>query len=87
LGSTSNPVAQNRPFFHPTELYAQSGRRDGSGLVRVAGSRERINPGGRKAATAVHSISFPPTLTLSDETNDSFSSSHPIGILPGIVNN
>jgi hypothetical protein len=81
----NNPGAQNFPFFQPTALYAQSGRAGAFGISRVAGRNVRIYPGGRKAATAVDSNSFFPNLTFLEETKDLFSSSHPIGILPGKV--
>jgi hypothetical protein len=51
----------------------------------VAGRSVRIYPGGRKAAIAVHSTSFFSNLTFLEEIKDLFSSSHPIGILPGKV--
>jgi hypothetical protein len=51
----------------------------------AAGRRVRTYPGGRKAATAVASTSFSPNLTFLEGTKDLFSSSHPIGILPGKV--
>ena len=55
------------------------------GVSFVAGRSVRIYPGGRKAAIAVHSTSFSPNLTFFEETKDLFSSSHPIGVLPGNV--
>jgi hypothetical protein len=51
----------------------------------VAGSSVRIYPGGRKAATAAHSISFLLLFIFSNRMKLLLSSSHPIGILPGKV--
>jgi len=81
----NNPVAQNFLSFQPTALYAQSGSVGGFGFSSVAGRRVRTYPGGRKAATAVHSTSLPPNLILVDGTNSLFSPSHPTGNLPGKV--
>jgi len=81
----STPVAQNFPSFQPTELYAYSGRIVAPGLRCVAGSNVRTYPGGRKAATAVHSNSLPPILSLCDEVKAPVSSSHATGIRPGMV--
>ena len=81
----NNPVAQNFPFFQPTALYAQSGRVGALGSNFVAGRSVRIYPGGRKAATAIHSSSLLFNSAFLEETKDFFSPSHPIGILPGKV--
>jgi hypothetical protein len=81
----NNPVVQNFPCFHPTALYAQSGRVGALGISCAAGRRVRIYPGGRKAATATHFTSFFPNFTFFEETKSALSLSQPIGILPGRV--
>jgi len=81
----NNPVVQNFPSFQPTALYAQRGKVGAFRFSCVAGRRVRMYPGGRKAATPVHSISFFPNLNFSEEMKDFFSSSHPTGTLPGKV--
>src|SRR4030067_2488286 len=86
LGSMRIPVAQNFPSFQPAEQYAHKGSVMGSVFICAAGSSVRTNPGGRKAATALHSLSLFPILIFFNGTKDSSFSSHPTGYLPGRVN-
>ena len=81
----SRPGAQNFPPLQPTQLYAHRGSVGAPVLIWAAGRSVRIYPGGRKAATAVHSISFFPILIFSDKVKAPFFSSHPTGFLPGRV--
>jgi len=80
-----SPVAQNFPSFQPTALYAQSGRVGAFDFSCVAGRNARMNPGGRKAATAIHSTSLFFNSSFLKGAKALLSPSHPTGILPGKV--
>lgn len=85
LRSMNIPVAQNFPSFQPTALYAQSGRVGALDFSSVAGRSVRMNPGGRKAATAIHSTSLFFNSTFLKGRKALLSLSHPTGTLPGRV--